>query len=1049
MSFLYYFSGQYGYDDANSTPSVHNSPQSEAVSCAIMEVSGELMLGKFSSQKQHSDDSESSDMSDEDGRRAMSRGSIARYPESSTGLSDNDWNPYATESDTNQTPRSPRSNNSDDQSRGGYVSMATFNIGGAGKKVDANVEQSKRVTEDKNEKENLDILRFVMESDRPKEVSTELGRLSEDSVAPILVSESRESKAFDTKTSESSTLSGRPLEFDRGAVFVRESVDSQRDGTCSLSGSQSVKSDMSAKSGCKFVETEWDKKSNGSEFSAQSKQSEKSAVRSVGSDRSDRLDQLSDAAGGNIKHLIEFESAQRYRAADSKSKEEEEEPPEDVERRQVESTRDVIARTRISAKVESYGTSVRSAKSPEPSPTVINNSGSYVSVSERERLLSKSPELANILPRFKSEEAVTSRPRAMNVSSQKIPGSMIDRSPSEASMKRVSSLFEETKKQAREAVALSYMSRPDPSGSEERFPLRERLTISKHDDSFKLQDNSGEMEGLQEKAIDPEAARSLNSEEVARVMRRYHNENVLQLQENNVIENLVPVTTIDKGGDVRCSKGRLSSHSDEESDQIAQRVQALLSQAASYTNRTNTVPKSSSDADCVQHSLDYFRLQQDLQEIQDSIHDAPAANDSMCLPKRGKSAAERSLDDEYLKSLEATRSTVGGRDSGISEYGRESGVSEYGRKLVWDHGADLQYDKGYDGQFIGKTVLKGGTSLSVREPEHTLTGRSSEETIDTDIDPAYLQRFRPVSQSDLSRAEKIVDQVMSRRAEGDLKESVEDIIARYRHERRDLFDRLQGPPEPSVVSTSKLEPVLTAETRKSMPVLKDPNIALSTLNPAGATSQPKNGKKHAGLAERVFKILRDEETEESDNPDEKGMAKKVYKILASDRPEDQVNGILAKAMAEENKALKQMVTKPKEDSSCDDSALNATAESYDLSEQDVKKQLEYSLYSSPGKGDKVEFEALREVASAPYSALSNAKSLLSSQLQKMSHRNFDKSVELRTPYRQTIDCYPIYGVERRAASERPIAQTQAREAWISSGRSESQQSIHGGRDLGK
>ena len=35
------------------------------------------------------------------------------------------------------------------------------------------------------------------------------------------------------------------------------------------------------------------------------------------------------------------------------------------------------------------------------------------------------------------------------------------------------------------------------------------------------------------------------------------------------------------------------------------------------------------------------------------------------------------------------------------------------------------------------------------------------------------------------------EQVLSRHAEGPLQENVEDIIARYRNERRDLFDRFQ------------------------------------------------------------------------------------------------------------------------------------------------------------------------------------------------------------------------------------------------------------------
>ena len=49
---------------------------------------------------------------------------------------------------------------------------------------------------------------------------------------------------------------------------------------------------------------------------------------------------------------------------------------------------------------------------------------------------------------------------------------------------------------------------------------------------------------------------------------------------------------------------------------------------------------------------------------------------------------------------------------------------------------------------------------------------------------------------------------------------------------------------------------------------------------------------------------------------------------------------------------------------------------------------------------------------APFSALGNARTFLSSQLQKTSERTFDHSIELRTPYRRAIECYPVYGMER-------------------------------------
>lgn len=1038
-----------------------------------MEVSGELMLGKFSSQKQQSGGSESSDISDDDGRRVTPGGSIAKYPESSTGLSDNDWNPYATESDTNQTPRS---NNSDDQKRGGYLSRATFNIGaGDATKGTTSVFSSKNppaeMGHSKSNKlglseqgadgnsKTLDILRYVM--DNEKEMNR-FGRLSAESGTDTVQRESSESRSVGTEFSEAGTLSGRPSsELDRVEMYSAETEQELNEGDDgSLSGRQSVESGNSQKSNHSGGSGRNTERSQISDRSTHSK----STVRSICSERSDRLDQLSDAAGGNIKDLIDFESAQRFQAVEDNVQHRKNDGLGASGESQQDSS-DGIARTRLTARLESYGSPVRSDKSPERSPTIIRNAGGYVSVAERERLLSGSPDPVQIQTKSEDTDRAERRPHlAEDIGNgYRLTDPLLDygntkqrpdagnRSPSEISMKRVSNIFEETKRQVKEAVALT---RPEPSGSEQRFPLRERLTFSKLDDSFKQQDKGNRSDGRLEKSRESqnsEGARSLNSEEVARVLSRCYADDELQhprrKPEAEFGDTPDLVSAFDKVDNVEVSS-RVNTRmildptkSDKESERLSRRVQELLEKSDHISGHRNS--RYSGTTEYVPNTIDYSRLQRDLQEIQDSLLDVPkpVANDSLYMQRSGQMEAngprytDRAQPDDNGKSLETTGTTVGGRESALSEYGRESGVSEFGRKLVWDHGADLQYDKGYDGQFIGKSLSTAATSLRTGEG-NMMSGRpSSGATTDTENDLPEFREIRIDPHADMTRAEKIVDQVMSRKAEGDLKESVEDIIARYRNERRDLFERLQAPEQPV---TRKSDDILREVTkpRQSAPILKDPNVALSSLTPSGDASQPINGKKQQGLAERVYKILRAEDTDESDAADEKGMAKKVYKILASDRPDDQVNGILAKTMAEENAALKELVTKPKEDSSLDDSGLNATTESYDLGDQDVKRQLEYSQFSSPEKRDRSELTALREVISAPYSALSNAKSLLSTQLQKMSQRNFDKSVELRTPYRQAINCYPVYGVERQPPEQSAVQnQPPPREAWMPARRS--------------
>lgn len=1066
-------SGPYGYDDGNSTSSLHDSPHDEAVSTAIMELSGELMLGQFTRHKATSGGSESSDISDDDIRRQS--GVIAKYPESSTGLSDNDWNPYATESDTNQTPRSPRSVASDEQNRVGYVSKATFSIAQPKESTTTISMATGKVTVDgdkvskengQNANDRLNILRYVMDDDKkPDENRRCTIRSPEDDVRVQSPDTAHSGYSDGSRSGRQSTESGQSMdtirresaesagsfksdgrqssEFGLGES-KRESVESARsiqsDGTGAHSGRQSVESAQSGRSSRSDLDQSGGSGKSGRQ-SADSQGSQKSTGRTTASDRSERLDRIKDAAGDNLKELIQFESAQRFTSAsgDSSSKNKN-------ERTSADFGGDNVVRTRLTAKLEPYTPSIRSSKSPDYSSNI--GSSGYISIAERERLLNNSDDVTPPVKavddrqtdRFDRDHMQYERSRP-GTGSVNHPDVALDsyphRSPSDVSMKRVSNLFEETKRQVREAVAVP---RPDPSGSEERFPLSERISLPRHEDSFK--DKSATNNSKGDKSRDSEIARSLTSEEVARVLGRYADDDVLTSHKDySKMNGSGPVAALDKvdresdGDASRVTPARYETPDsvkteDLSDDEISRRVRALIAQTGNYGSHADGKP-----VEYVPRTIDYSRLQKDLQEIQDSLQDAPPpmANDSIHLQRRnirdtvnGETEETRTRDEPRSDSrLENTATTTGGR---------ESGASEYGRRLVWDYGADLEYDRGYGGQFIGTMATTGTDTLSSLQfrstsGSNTLVRPDSAVSNQTDNENTDFEGTKTLTGSDITRAEKIVEQVMSRRAEGDLKESVEDIIARYRNERRDLFDRLQAPPEPNTIKpVSDLGSVSNKPLpEKETPILKDPDVLLPTSEQNG--DQNTVSKKHQGLAERVYKILTSEENDgkDLDNPNEKGMAKQVYKILANDRPQEQVNGILTETMAVEHELLKQMVSKPKGDSSLDDSGLNGTTEeSFTIDDNDIRKQLEYSQFSSPGKGDKSELTALREVTSAPYSSVSNAKSLLSTQLKKMSERNFDKSVELRAPYSQTISCYPVYGVDP------PKTQVvdEPREAWM-------------------
>ncbi|KAH3803118.1 hypothetical protein DPMN_156820 [Dreissena polymorpha] len=125
---------------------------------------------------------------------------------------------------------------------------------------------------------------------------------------------------------------------------------------------------------------------------------------------------------------------------------------------------------------------------------------------------------------------------------------------------------------------------------------------------------------------------------------------------------------------------------------------------------------------------------------------------------------------------------------------------------------------------------------------------------------------------------------MNRRAAGDLKESVEHILARYRNERRDLFDRLQEPEKREATTKHLVEPSMSSKVKASQH-LTDADVALPAVSTAGDAT-PKE-KKQPGLAERVLKILtHDPEKEDSDTSHEKGMAKKVYEMELKSDPRE-------------------------------------------------------------------------------------------------------------------------------------------------------------------
>ncbi|KAH9492114.1 hypothetical protein Btru_026997 [Bulinus truncatus] len=105
-------------------------PNNDLLSYAITEVSLDFLSGSRTAVTlQRALDSDDSQTSSDYGIKTapISKGSYAKYPETTAGLSDNDWNPYGTESDSNTTPRLTTSVGAIKQTSLGGCSHLSFN----------------------------------------------------------------------------------------------------------------------------------------------------------------------------------------------------------------------------------------------------------------------------------------------------------------------------------------------------------------------------------------------------------------------------------------------------------------------------------------------------------------------------------------------------------------------------------------------------------------------------------------------------------------------------------------------------------------------------------------------------------------------------------------------------------------------------------------------------------------------------------------------------------------------------------------------------------
>ncbi|KAL3863913.1 hypothetical protein ACJMK2_005634 [Sinanodonta woodiana] len=1094
---------QYPLEDASQSSSVQDSAQDEAVHSAIMEVSTELVSGNYSLAKYAAGGSESSDISDEDHANEGEGGGgcVARYPESSTGLSDSDWNPYSTESDNNISPRQQpkREKNlySDRELKVRAFESDEFEPGqGKPIRLEDAISTVAQVNGAQLRGESADLIPVSRLEQELNNDSSENKFSSSDNSRPSSKSPfsydgrisrfenypSTDTREFSSDNSESdmdhiNLKSNRFYPEERVEDFKLEKLDILK-YRIDNKGQKSSALPNSASNKVTDLPKEMEIKKD---FAEQSNTDNKMACGDVGSGKkdTDRLERLQHA-GKNIQELIESESLQRART---------------------QSHSDGGRETKVLERRDSGEPIPRLKRSESPEPKLSQNAtvafqkepdgnSTYVPVSEREKLITEKTNGNAVKEKLVSSQSPTPR------------------SPSDESLKRMAKLLEDTKKQVREAV--TPIMRPDPSGSEERFTLRERYSIPSQQRvgenilaasqekkdlfSILLKDDQNKLQ----KSQDLESLPSMTSLEVEKLLRksndygqRYKSSGPLVSSyssdepavstatsaQSQSIASGSPQTSafneIDKAGKTQLttngksepsSKGENDEHmrlrkdsesSESSEDSLHRQIQEVLA-GTSHLERIKAT--SVRDSPGVPYtgtfqlrSLDYNRLQKDLEEIQVSLHTMDNGGGK---PRRDGGGQLKCHEVDGRESLNNSS-----REQDKSLGTNSNPESAQDRKLLWDHAADFGYDENYSGQFIGNLSETDTESLSQRlkNIQKRLAANSSGEdrlgytggTSATELD---VQELEPdVDLDDL-------DKHSAQRPNGYPNEDVESIIARYRSDRQQLQDKFQPENDGRFMQEYKIpdqESNMTPQKPIADERKENSPTEVSVRTRKKMTESVEVPKPHTspdeGLTARVNKILNSEpqlyKPVSLDNGT--GLADVVTKILKEGHPEKQVHGILEEAMAHEREMIKKLLERPKMDSSHDSGSFD---NSLTVPEENIRRQLEWSMLSSPGgpknSGDHLGTDYSPVKPMGPFNAFSNAKTFLSSQLEKMSQQTFDKSIELHTPYRQAFKCYPVYGSEQvkdegdNASRQLPRG---VREAWIQPG---DRDSTVQGRDAG-
>ncbi|XP_076105248.1 uncharacterized protein LOC143073519 isoform X5 [Mytilus galloprovincialis] len=918
---------QYPLDDPScgeESPQENNSLHEEALTSAITEVSKDFISGNFSPGKYPPVESDSSDG---DHHLDGHTGAVyARYPESATGMSDCEWNPYGTDND-NETPRSSAS---DSEFRNIQAFTATSSMRQKDPEIRIptgsmnNGDLNRMISNPTVTRDFVRIPTDTINEDKTRDTNAEdinrdFMRISIDKDG-IPTMSSLEGRQFNRNENPSTSDKREQVPYRPAGISKSDGQQSQTNKETSnvLPASRRLAADI--------VKDSYAMYSPEKEFGARSseKTDKTSTTSSTLLGSGDRTFQLTanQYIPGSHREMYGTQSYnQLSRNTELMPKASTSEIKGNVlsgssSTTIVPDSQDTVE-TLVSSSMSSVDTARRESASKYGSSSSSKPSDApYVPVGDRAKLLGLPEDfLDQPKPTASSDFAVPRITDLPLLSRVQIPEKDTD-SPSnskqESMSQRVSKLLEDASHlgttlhhhlYSREALGLE--------GDREPTVLRSYSPLRKSDNFVQKSTERSQGSALLTKSGE-QSVRSSLGDEVAKLMTKSNegtvnditnvpsNSSYVPLKINTIPSsetmNVISAQTYPSLSIAAVGGGPGSTDSQESADSLSQRVKKILSDTAyADRNRQSTAAPGGS----VPTNFDYSRLQRDLQEIQSNLDPGIDYNMRISNPSPDFSKASD-------KSTESSKA----------------------HKLLWDHGADLGYDDSLSGRFFG--TMKTDTET---ECDSTYSGKGYNGLSDT---------LELVNKPQKDTAEVVSDQVESDFEDRSLKVApdVEEIIRRYQTEKPD-------------------------------------------------------------------KLM--------DSGDSSGLASKVMKILSQEPPRKQAISILKSAKQEEREMIKRMADKPKLDTSYD-SSQESTNSSFVIQDKDVRKQLEWSQMSGIDKS--INNSYLSGLKTEPFSALGNAKTFLSSQLAKNADRTFNHSIDIKTPYRHVLDCYPVYGVERtRGAAE--------------------------------